>query len=54
MFKEIAKKYSGANSVNIEDAVDDDENMFEIKKIRKGSVKVTKENTAKKKKKPCC
>ena len=41
MFKEIAKKYSGANSVNIEDAADD-ENMFQIKKIRRGSVKVIK------------
>ena len=50
MFKEIGKKYSGANSVNIEDAVDDDENMFEIKKIRKGSVKVTKAQALKKKK----
>ena len=54
MFKEIAKKYSGANSVNIEDAVDDDENMFEIKKIRKGSVKVTKAQALKKEKKNCC
>jgi len=54
MFKEIAKKYSGANSVNIEDAVDDDENMSEIKKIRKGSVKVTKAQALKKEKKNCC
>ena len=54
MFKEIGKKYSGANNVNIEDAVDDDENMFEIKKIRKGSVKVTKAQALKKKKKNCC
>ena len=54
MFKEIGKKYSGANNVNIEDAVDDDENMFEIKKIRKGSVKVTKAQALKKEKKTCC
>ena len=53
MFKEIAKKYSGANSVNIEDAADD-ENMFQIKKIRRGSVKVTKAQALKKEKKVCC
>ena len=53
MFKEIAKKYSGANSVNIEDAADD-ENMFQIKKIRRGSVKVTKAQALKKEKKVYC
>ena len=53
MFKDIAKKYSGAKNVIIEDAADD-ENMFQIKKIRKGSVKVTKEKTVKKKKKFFC
>ena len=53
LFKDIVKQYSGAKNVNIEDAVDD-ENIFQIKKIRRDSVKITKEQTLKKEKKSCC
>jgi small GTP-binding protein len=53
MFKDIVKKYSRAESVSIVDVVDD-ENMFQIKKIRKDSVKITKAQALKKVKKSCC
>ena len=55
LFKDIAKKYSGAKNVKIIDVSDDDNNDFQIKKIRKNSVKITKKAIAKdKKKKSCC
>ena len=55
MFKDIAKKYSGAENVIIIDISDEDNNDFQIKKIRKDSVKITKKTIDKeKKKKSCC
>jgi galactose mutarotase-like enzyme len=50
MFKDIAKIYSGAKNVSIEDT--NEENYFQIQKIRKDSVKVTLKKPEKKKK--CC
>ena len=50
MFKDIAKIYSGAKNVSIEDT--NEENSFQIQKIRKDSVKVTLKKPEKKKK--CC
>ncbi len=50
MFKDIAKIYSGAKNVSIEDT--NEENYFQIQKIRKDSVKFTLKKPEKKKK--CC
>ena len=50
MFKDIAKIYSGAKNVSIEDT--NEEHSFQIQKIRKDSVKVTLKKPEKKKK--CC
>ena len=50
MFKDIAKIYSGAKNVSIEDT--NEENSFQIQKIRKDSVKVKLKKPEKKKK--CC
>ena len=52
LFLEIAKKYSGSNSVSIIEEKDDDINE-EYKKIRKESVKISNDSTYLKKKK-CC
>ena len=55
LFKDIAKRYSGAKNVKIIDVSDDDNNDFQIKKIRKDSVKITKKAIVnEKKKKSCC
>ena len=51
LFIEIAKKYSGADSAN---RVEEREDAEEYRKIRKESVKITKESLAKNKKKGCC
>ena len=50
LFKSIAKKYSGANSVEVSEENDD---IMSFRKIRKESVRVTKAFT-KKKKVGCC
>ena len=55
LFKDIAKKYSGAKNVKIMDTSDDDNNDFQFEKIRKDSIKITKKVINKdKKKKSCC
>ena len=51
LFLEIAKKYSGSNSVSIIEEIDDD--IHEYKKIRKESIKISKESTYTKKKRFC-
>lgn len=50
LFKSIAKKYSGANSVEI---IEENDDIMSFRKIRKESVRVTKAFT-KKKKVGCC
>jgi len=55
LFKDVAKKYSGAKNVIIMDLSDEDSNAFQIQKIRKDSVIITKKAlTEPKKKKSCC
>ena len=52
LFLEISKKYTGAESANI---IEDKGDIEEFKKIRKESVKITKESLVKSdKKKKCC
>ena len=50
LFKSIAKKYSGANSVEV---IEENDDIMSFRKIRKESVRVTKAFT-KKKKVGCC
>ena len=50
LFLEIAKKYSGADSVQI---IEDKERAEGYKKIRKESIRITKQSQKKKKKKFC-
>ena len=50
LFKSIAKKYSGANSVEV---IEENDDIMSFRKIRKESVRVTKAFT-KKKKDGCC
>ena len=50
LFKSIAKKYSGANSVEV---IEENDDIMSFRKIRKESVRVTKA-FAKKKKVGCC
>ena len=52
MFKEIAKKFSGAKKVSIIDGEED--NQYQFKKMRKDSVRVNKIKDNDKKKKKCC
>ena len=51
LFIEIAKKYSGADFAN---SIEEKEEIEEYRKIRKESVKITKETQSKVKKKKCC
>ena len=51
LFIEIAKKYSGAESAN---RVEENDEIEEYRKIRKESVKITKESQNKIKRRGCC
>ena len=51
LFIEIVKKFSGADSATI---IQDTSDLENLPKYRKETVKITKEETAKKKKKKCC
>ena len=51
LFLEIAKKYSGAESAN---RVEENDEIEEYRKIRKESVKITKESQNKIKRRGCC